>query len=333
MKKSGSFILGMIGFTVLVLALSANIPQATAADDGVVRYSTEPTSLGIPYWLAKERGLFKKHGLKKTKDTMGHTALVGLKAIGSGQLDISFQSDPPTIANISKGIDAIIVAATAQGNQSMKLVAIKSITNPKQLIGKKVTWMGGTGGEYGFIKFLQNRGIDYKKLDHVNLPPPEAVPTLAKGGVEALWFWEPWPRKVLELKTGKFHILAASKAADYEPNFHLTVRRGFAKDKPETLKRFLRALIEATDLANKDRAAASAVYRKVTRSTAADAKASLGDYNLRIWMDKDYFDTLQEVSEFKKKLGHIKAIPNWRNIVNPTFLRAVDASKVKNFPY
>ncbi|MCE2453989.1 MAG: ABC transporter substrate-binding protein, partial [Nitrospinae bacterium] len=249
---------------------------------------------------------------------------VGLRAIGSGQLDISFQSDPPTISNIAKGIDAIIVAATAQGNESMKLVAKKSIKSPGDLIGKKVTWMGGTGGEFGFIKFLGNRGIDYKKLDHVNLPPPEAAPTMVKGAVEAMWFWEPWPRKVMKIKGDALHILAASKASDYEPNFHLTVRRGFAREKPKTLKRFLRALIEATD--------AAAAFQKVTRSSAADAKAALNDYKLKIWLDKSYFDTLQEVSAFKKKLGHIKQIPDWKKIIDSSFLRAVDASRVTDFP-
>ena len=92
----------------------------------------------------------------------------------------------------------------------------------------------------------------------------------------------------------------------------MTVRRGFAKEKPKTLKRFLRALIEATDMANADPAAAAAAFQKVTRSSAADAKAALNDYKLRIWLDKSYYDTLQEVSAFKKKLGHIKQIPDWK---------------------
>lgn len=321
-----------IGIAVLALFLAAGPGTALAADDGAVRFSTEPTSLGIPYWLAEDKGIFKKHGLKTT-NTMGHTALVGLRAIGSGQLDISFQSDPPTISNIAKGIDAIIVAATAQGNESMKLVAKKSIKSPKDLIGKKVTWMGGTGGEFGFIKFLGNRGIDYKKLDHVNLPPPEAAPTMVKGAVEAMWFWEPWPRKVMQLRGDALHILAASKASDYEPNFHLTVRRGFAREKPKTLKRFLQALIEATDMANADPAAAAAAFQKVTRSSAADAKAALNDYKLKIWLDKSYYDTLQEVSAFKKKLGHIKQIPDWKKIIDPSFLRAVAASRAKGYPH
>ena len=332
MKPERTWIREIIVVAMLAFFLAVGLGPAGAADDGVVRFSSEPTSLGIPYWLAEDKGIFKKHGLKTT-NTMGHTALVGLRAIGSGQLDISFQSDPPTISNISKGIDAIIVAATAQGNESMKLVAKKSIKSPRDLIGKKVTWMGGTGGEFGFIKFLANRGIDYKKLDHVNLAPPEAAPTLVKGSVEAMWFWEPWPRKVMQLKGDALHILAASKASDYEPNFHLTVRRGFAKEKPKTLKRFLRALIEATDMANADPGAAAAVFQKVTRSSAADAKAALNDYKLKIWLDKSYFDTLQEVSAFKKKLGHIKQIPNWRSIIDPSFLRAVDASRVTDFPY
>ena len=122
MMRERSWIREIVGIAALALFLAAGLGPAGAADDGAVRFSNGAHFVGNPYWLAEDKGIFKKHGLK-TPTPWATPLWLALRAIGSGQLDISFQSDPPTISNIAKGIDAIIVAATAQGNESMKLVA------------------------------------------------------------------------------------------------------------------------------------------------------------------------------------------------------------------
>ena len=238
---------------------------------------------------------------------MVSTAFLGLQAIGTGQNDVSSQTDPPTAANIAKGIDVIIPATMAVANDASKLVVQKSIKSLADLKGKKVIWMGGTGGEFEFIKFLKGNNFDVKDIEHVNLPPPEAVAVLVKGDAAAMWFWQPWPRKAMALAGDALPILGSS-GKYYEPNFHLTVRRGFAEEKPETLRRFLKALKEATDQLNADRDAAVGILQRRLRITVEEAKVSMGDYRLGLWLDGKDYETIHEVSEFKKKLGHIKKI-------------------------
>ena len=50
---------------------------ATAAEH-TIRFTTEPTPVGLIHWWAEEKGIFAKHGLKYT-DTIVSTAYIGLQ--------------------------------------------------------------------------------------------------------------------------------------------------------------------------------------------------------------------------------------------------------------
>ena len=323
----GAFIALLVGF----ICLGQPAP-AWAADDGFIRYTTDTAGLSLPLWYAEDKGLFQKHDLK-FNDTTVDAAYLGLQEIGAGQNDASIQSDPPTINNIAKGIDAIILAVVSKGNHSMSLVARDSIKSVGDLEGKKVAWLSGSGGELGFIEYLKSKGLSLQNFQHINLQPPEAVPTLVSGGVDAMWFWQPWPRKAIAVSPGTLHIIGTSNANDYEPNMMLTVSRAFAKEKPQTLKRFMSLVVEAVDAVKKDPQACIEIMRKRLRLSPDDAKAALSDYTQNVYLSGDFLKELDKISQVDIQQGVIKSEPDWKKIVDPSVLRAVAPEKVIDFPY
>ena len=202
--RTTAFIHGAAATTAFLILCAAS--QLAKADETFIRYTTDTTQTSLPIWWAQEHGLFKKYGLEYS-DTLVSAGLIGLQSIGAGRNDASIQSDPPTCINIAKGIDAVIVAIVAKGNKSMALVAQKEYQGHtvRDLIGKKVLWMKGTGGEIGFVKFLEARGLKLSDFQHINLPPSEAVPTLFASGADAMWYWEPWPRKAMKSPGCEFY--------------------------------------------------------------------------------------------------------------------------------
>lgn len=315
----------------LAVVMAAGFGAASAAENSI-RFTTDTTQTSLPIWWAQEHGLFKKHGLDYS-DTLVNAGFLGLQAIGAGRNDASIQSDPPTCANIAKGIDAVAVAVVAKGDKSMGLVAEKQYGSIKDLVGKKVLWMTGTGGELGFIKYLAARGLKPSDFEQVNLPPAEAVPTLVNGGAAAMWYWEPWPRKAIAVKPDALKLLDRSSRSEYDLNMILTVRREFAQQNPEAVKKFLQVLIEASSQLNADPDAAAALYAKKLRTTPADANEALGDYPLDINLNGAFLKELQEICDLKVKLGHMEKSPDWSKIVDPSYLRAVAPDRVRDFPY
>ena len=239
----------------------ALLNPAEAKDDNFIRFTTDTSSTSLPIWYAEENGLFAKHGLKYS-DTIVNAGYLGLQAIGAGENDASIQSDLPTVINIAAGVDAIIVAVLIKSNKGFALVAKKPFQNVEDLKGKKVAWLAGSGGELSFSKYLHAKGLSLSDFDHINLQPAEAVPSLVSGGIDAIWFWQPWPRKAVALDPGDLRILAYSDPKYYEATLVLTVGRSFAAEKPETLKRFLGVLIESVNLLNEDPKAASILLSK-----------------------------------------------------------------------
>jgi ABC-type nitrate/sulfonate/bicarbonate transport system substrate-binding protein len=317
--------------SILTLGVWFASPNGWAADDGFIRFTTDTASISLPLWYAEEKGLFEKHGLKYT-DTPVNAAFLGLQAIGAGTNDASVQSDPPTISNIAAGIDAVIVAVVAKGEKSMALVAKSSVKSVADLKGKKVVWLKGSGGELGFAKYLEARGLKLADFEHVNLPPAEAVPTLLSGGADALWFWQPWPRKALGAKPSDLHVIEVSTAKDYEPNMILTVSRTFAADKPQTLKKFLAVLIESVDGLKRNPDVGIDILMRRLRMPLDDAKLTLGDYPPDISLTGDFIKELSAIAALKSADGSLKSSPDWIKKVDASFLRAVAPEKVKNVP-
>ena len=195
--------------------------------------------MGLIHWWAEEKGIFAKNGLKYT-DTVASAAYIGLQGIGAGTNDVTSANEPPVVTYISKGVDAIVVANLAQSKEVYKMVASKAVDDVQDLKGKKITWMGGTGAEYALIRFLQSKGMKPEDFQFLNLAPAEELATLLNGGTDAMWSWEPWPRKALGARPDEFHVIGTSSPETYEGNMVTTVRRQFAEQHPDSLKLYLK---------------------------------------------------------------------------------------------
>ncbi len=316
------WIRGVLSAAGLALLLG----PAAAADD-TIRFSSDPTLVGLIHWWAEDHGIFEKNGLKYV-DTPVNAAYLGLQAIGAGSNDAASMTEPPIVTNIAKGIDAIIVANLARSREVFKMVAPTSVNSLEDLKGKTVTWMGGTGAEYALIRLLEAHGMTVNDLEFVNLPPAEEVPTTINGGAVAMWSWEPWPRKLQSLQPGSYHVIAASSVATYEANMVTTVGREFAEKNPEAVKLYLKSLIESTEQIKANKEEAIQLYMKHLRTSEEEARASFSDYDIGVWLDDKMVDTLNNVTSYLKDNGKIEQAPDWKTLVDPSFLKEVAPDRV-----
>lgn len=303
---------------------------STTASAQTMRFSTEPSLVGLMHWWAEEKGLFKQNNLDYTL-TVVNAAAPAIQAIGGGSNDAVSATEPPIVINLTKGIDAVIVGTVAIGQGIFKLVAPRSVTSLDQLKGKKVTWMAGTGGEYAWVKYLESKNVPVSAFEFVNLEPSEGVPTLINGGVVALWGWEPWPRRAVSLKPGDFHVLATSSTDTYEGYMITVVGRQFAEKNPESVKRYLKSLGEAATQINANQEEAAALYARRLRIGVPDAKVAMNDYRLGVHLDGSVSKSLTDVTAYLHGKGRVDKQPDWRTFINASYLKAVDPARVKDF--
>ena len=282
--------------------------------------------------MAEAEGFFSRNGLEVSSKQyeMGSP---GLLAIGAGEGDVSIQTENATVTNIAKGIDAIVVATVATAPRSLKGVARMDVKTPRDLIGKKVGVPQGSSAEFHLATYLKTYHLDVSQLKLVNAPPPELSVMVYKGDIDAAFFWEPWSRKTLLLdKTGT--TVQNGFFRDYNQEFlglgYLTVRRKFAEEKPEAVRRLLKSLIEANAFADANKERAIQVARKVLRTSHAEAQDAIDDYPNRVALDRKHVvGNLSAVANWLKGIGKLKESVDWEKVVQPQYLLAVDPARVK----
>ena len=128
------------------------------------------------------------------------------------------------------------------------------------LKGKRVGVAKGTGGEIFWnrvVEKLKLNPADYKIID---VEAPEMVAAIERGDIDAFATWEPWPtRALMNVKDTK--ILQDAEGIYNNINF-IYMNRSWIEKNEDTAVRFIRALVEASDLIDKDRPAATGMVSK-----------------------------------------------------------------------
>jgi sulfonate transport system substrate-binding protein len=329
MTTKNSKWVGLIVCAALLLsAVAASLPAKAA--DVPMRMAAEPSDVGLMHWWAIDKGIFKKNNLPYAF-TQINTAAIGVQAIGADTNDVASPVEPPIVYNVTKGIDVVIVGALAVGQGVFQLVTPKSITKVEQLEGKKVTWMAGTGGEYSWIRYLESKKIPLSKFEFVNLEPSEGVPALINGSVQGAWEWQPWPRKAVSINPKAFHVIAKSSDETYQGYYITVVRKKFAEEHPNEVVAYLKSLNEAAQQINAQPEEAAKLYAKKLRISVAEATLAMRDYKIGVHLNNDILKSLTDVANYLYDHGKVKKKVDWRSLVDPKFLKAVDPKLVKDF--
>src|SRR5947199_8860851 len=104
-------------------------------------------------------------------------------------------------------------------------------------------------------------GVDFNRIQFVNLSPPDAITALAKGDIDAMAAWAPWTFRAVKEAGGKLYFTGSRSYIPGKegPVDWVQVHAGVVasgkmlKENPNTLKAVLRAVRKSTDMLNRDR--------------------------------------------------------------------------------
>jgi ABC-type nitrate/sulfonate/bicarbonate transport system substrate-binding protein len=122
-------------FVALLFFLTAPGFSAKAA----VKVTFPYTPIGVaslPWWIAKEAGLFEKYGLDVDMVYVGASPVI-IQAMLGGQAIIGAGGGPPLVTNVLQGGDIVQVATTTP-YAIQSLIVKSNIKTPSDLAGKKI---------------------------------------------------------------------------------------------------------------------------------------------------------------------------------------------------
>jgi NitT/TauT family transport system substrate-binding protein len=310
----------------LIAIAAAAITTAAAAQE-------TPVAIGISGWtgfapltLAKEAGLFKKHGLdvsiKKIPQKDRHLA------IASGDIQCAATTVETWVVWNAAGVATTQIFQLDKSYGADGMVVKPGITKIADLKGKTVgADAPGTAPYFGLAWMLKKNGLSIKDVKVVNLSPQAAANAMIAGtdGIDAAMTYEPYLGAVrAKPEAGK--IIATT--LDYPmvmDTFGCTPK--FLADNPKAAQGLANAYFDALDMIKAD-------PKKSFEIMGADVKQSGEAFEksqayLR-WQDRaanqkffagEHAQFSKEAAELLLESGIIKAVPDLTKLANTSFIK------------
>lgn len=283
-----------------------------------IRYAPLTGVSGLAISFGAEKGFFKEEGLDvefiSTKDPIA--------GLTSKDIDVVDVATTTAIVAAGKGAPIKIISSMFRTKGPFYLIASPNIKSVEDLKGKKVgVGAFGSGLDVYTRVILKKHGLTDKDVTLVaNGTQQAAYASLETKQVDATIIHEPFASLVE--KEGKGKLLATGW--DYLPTFHtgvLAARNGILEEKPELVKKLLRAYFKSQEYAKSHPEEYKAYYLKNSPVDPEVLDKALKREEV-LWENKPDVDiqALQDTQRIQKELGFQDEIYNLDKIVDLRFL-------------
>src|SRR5262245_30704278 len=255
-------------FAILFLFLVFS-PRPTTAAEGLqklrVAYAAVTAAFSVP-WIAKEAGIFQKHGLDVELVYIASGSRAVQTLIG-GSIDIAAIGGPAGVDAKLAGADTVYIAIPVN-RVLVFTVAAPQTQRIEEMRGKSigVTRVGTVTDFFTRIYLRQNgltpdRDVMIRQMGGL----PEIVAGLKAGQIEGGTFGFP---AVLHARAAGFRVLVDYNTAGYRyPLSSVIVTQKLLRSQESVVRRFLESLIEGTHRFKTDANFAMNVIGKYTNTT------------------------------------------------------------------
>jgi NitT/TauT family transport system substrate-binding protein len=231
-------------------------------------------------WVAQEKGFFKEANVDVTIQ-LGAAVDSNLTALAAGQAQFATLDFTGAVIQAGKGKFTDFRAIAAIHQQTLvSIIGLEggSVTQPKDLEGKKIGAATGSVNQLLFPAYAQLAGIDEKKVTFVNVAPPQLTALLVSSQVDALSTFL-IGRGGIEKAAGKKAIIMpySDYLSDLFGNAMVTTA-ALAKDNPDLVKRFASAMLKALQWTIDNPEEAAQILKNA--NPAADLAAATGEIKL-----------------------------------------------------
>ncbi|EHS52639.1 taurine ABC transporter, periplasmic binding protein [Rhizobium sp. PDO1-076] len=193
-----------------------------------------------------------------------------IAAIASGALDIGYVGSSPLAAAASRELPIETIALVGLISEAEAL-AVRDISKPEELAGKKIATPFVSTAHYSLLTALKHWNIDPKSVEILNLRPPEIAAAWSRGDIDGAYVWDP---VLAEIKKSGTVLATSADVANWGgPTFDAwIVSKSFAEAHPDLVATFVKVTGDATAAyrANPDAwNATSAEAEKIARLTGA----------------------------------------------------------------
>ncbi len=259
-----------------------------------------------------------------------------IAAIASGSIDIGYVGSSPLTVAVSQQlpIETIFVVGNIAEAEAL---AVKGITSPEELAGKKIATPFVSTAHYSLLTALKHWGVDPASVELLNLRPPEIAAAWERGDIDGAYVWDPVLNQIKA--TGGTVLADSADVAEWGgPTFDAwIVRKDFAEANPDVVTAFVKTTADAyaeyladPDAWNAESDAAKKIA-ELSGANAADVPAllkgyvfpSLEDQASAAFLGGGTTQAIAATAQFLVEQGRIpEALPDYASYVTTKYAEA-----------
>ena len=322
--------LGLVAAIVGGITLAGIFAPAPAAADPVRIAVNTWVGFG-PLYLARDKGIFQKHGIEVELTPVEKTAQKYNDFI-SGKFDMVAGGAGTSVIYITEPDQLQYVAGLDDSNGGDGVVAKKEITSLADLKGKSIgVDMGGISGFY-LGALLKTAGLKFSDIKVVEMPSDDVGKKFIDKQFDAGVTWEPYLSKAKATDFG--HLLIDSSATPGLLSDALIARKDFVAKHPKEVKAVVDAWNEAIDYYNANKQESIEIKAKAMGDWLKDPKVFAetlegvryygASDNKAFFGTKDkpgaLYQTVKEAIAVWSELGKVKVKVTPENMMNYDFV-------------
>jgi ABC-type nitrate/sulfonate/bicarbonate transport system substrate-binding protein len=309
--------------TILAADCQPGVSQGAALEKVTVSYGSI-SGTQSPVWVAKEKGVFEKHGLDASLIYISGGPRSVMALLG-GSVQFVVHSAMPSLEAYLGGADTVLVG-TSMNHLDHYLVVHPSITTPRELRGKVI----------GVSALGSLTDTALREALRVNELSERDVTILAVGDLGA---------RMVGLQNGTIQgtlLIGAQAVAAARMGFKLLIdfsklpfevatssilsRRAYLQKNRDTAMKFMKAWVEATYLFKSNREAGVAIMKKYTRTDDAEILATIYSRYRNLVASKPD-PSVETVKSMVRLLPRARSGANADGFIEPRFVRELEAAR------
>jgi taurine transport system substrate-binding protein len=273
-----------------------------------------------PHIVGIQKGWFKEAGFTEVTTKTFTAGVLAGEALVAGQIQLWTPGQLPPISMFHNGIPVVLLGTNCVNWGLEKLVARKdaSVEGPTDLYRIRIGLLQGSTSGAMLSHLARHYGLDEKRLQVVNLPPPEQLASLTSGQVQAMLVWEPWAHRALRggesqlLHTGTTSHFAANRGERVKVSDNRSVfvaSQAFVRKNPKATRAIMQVMLRAqryvADPKNRDEVVR--LFSEFQKQDVEINRAIWDDFVFNPAFDEAYVADMERTAAFLAGAGRIKS--------------------------
>ena len=280
--------------------------------------------------IAETKGFFPEEGLDVTLQLHSFGKLA-LQSLVDGKADFATVAETPIVFSMLKGARLAILATIQTSTKNEAIIALKDrgIASTADLKGRSVGVTLGTSADYYLDAHLVIESMTRMDVDIVDLKPEEMTEALLQGKVDAVSTFNPLVAN-LQKTLGDRGIMLRNENI-YTETFNVVSMHGFPGQRPEAVRRFLRALVKAEAFVAANPEESQQIISKFSSIDQELLAGIWNDFQFNLSLSQSLLFTLEDQARWaiRSELTERRDMPNFFESLYIDGLRAVKPESVR----